>query len=445
MTATALLLLSSSSSLAFELPAHSSFYVMDGSCCGGEESDPHAVHGFETEKGNFILSGKMFDASGLEDGFIVKLPNSLPSKTIFLSDEEEFNLDWSVKIGATGKRDGINAAASQGGAVFAGGYLENQRGIIDSHLVKLDTASGAIVWSHSFPSDNKNRESAIETIIQSSHNGLLIAGVKNSKPGTLEGFKSYGNPVTGNAYLMFFQEKQLAVDIAPIQPAWEIVLKDATSIKHAAELPTLDGYVLAAHSRLEEANAKVIKITENGQIEWQLDIPDHGELTAISPTTQGYFLSGHKMDEFGGIDASISKVSLEGKLLWIKRYGNPSGGKLIFSDLNSGNPTMIYDECWGITEFRKGLVAACGTGIEDCEELEQNLRAICQDDPRNIWRSYLIHIDYSGNLISQRLSSFHFDEKDVVSTASEWVFTTSRGNLASVVDLDFGVGIEVLK
>ena len=62
---------------------------------------------------------------------------------------------------------------------------------------------------------------------------------------------------------------------------------------------------------------------------------------------------------------------------------------------------MIYDECWGITEFRKGLVAACGTGIEDCEELEQNLRVICEDDPRTTWRSYLIHVDYSGNLISQ--------------------------------------------
>ena len=64
----------------------SSLYVTDGSCCGGEESDLHTVRGFETEKGNFILSGKMIDASGLEDGFIVNRPNSLPSTSIFLSD-----------------------------------------------------------------------------------------------------------------------------------------------------------------------------------------------------------------------------------------------------------------------------------------------------------------------------------------------------------------------
>ena len=137
----------------------------------------------------------------------------------------------------------------------------------------------------------------------------LISGVKNSKPGILEGFKSYGNPVTGNAFIMFVEEKQLASDTALIEPTWEIVVKDAIPIKHAAELPTLDGYVLAAHSRVEEAIAKVIKITANGQIEWQLDIPEHGELTAISATVKCYFLSGHKMDEFGGIDASYSHVS----------------------------------------------------------------------------------------------------------------------------------------
>ena len=78
--------------------------------------------------------------------------------------------------------------------------------------------------------------------------------------------------------------------------------------------------------------------------------------SAIAPTEQGYFLSGHKMDEFGGIDASISKVSLEGKILWSKSYGNPSGGKSIFSDLTSGNPTLIYDECWGITEYKNCLL-----------------------------------------------------------------------------------------
>ena len=37
------------------------------------------------------------------------------------------------------------------------------------------------------------------------------------------------------------------------------------------------------------------------------------------------------------------------------------------------------------------------------------------------------------------------EDEDVPSTASEWVFTTNRGGLASVVDLSFGMGLEILK
>ena len=176
------------------------------------------------------------------------------------------------------------------GAIFSGGYLENQRGIIDSHLVKLDEATGAVVWLHSYPSEHKNTVGAIESIIRLSDNSLLIAGVKNSRPGTLEGFKSYGNPVTGDAYIMYFSEKQVDLDSAPVNPAWEIFLTGAKSVKHAEEIPLLDGYILAVHGHGDEAIAKVVKISLNGQVEWELDIPDHGKLTAIAATEGGFLV-----------------------------------------------------------------------------------------------------------------------------------------------------------
>ena len=91
----------SSLSSASGLPREKSFFVMDGSCCGGEETDPHAVHGVETETGAFILSGKMIDQSGMEDGFIIKIPSSLPDEKVFLHEEEEFNLDWFIPVSYT--------------------------------------------------------------------------------------------------------------------------------------------------------------------------------------------------------------------------------------------------------------------------------------------------------------------------------------------------------
>ena len=437
-----------SSIWASDYPSEKSFFVMDGSCCGGEETDPHAVHGIETETGAFVLSGKMIDQTGMEDGFIIKIPGSLPDEKIFLNEEEEFNFDWFVKLGNVNKRDGINAAASSEGSIFAVGYMQSQRGFIEGYLVKLDGRSGDIIWDRSFPSNKKNSEGAIESIIRTSDNGMLVAGVRNSEKGTLEGFKSYGNPVSGNAYVMYFSENQIYSEIAPENPIWEVEIKGAVSVKHLAEVPDGHGYILAMHADGDSAEAKVLKISTSGEFEWELDVPKHGELTAIVATHKGYFLSGHKEDQSGGIDASMSMISHSGRFVWNKTFGNPTGGDLIFSGLDSGNRKLIYDECWGITQFRNGLVLACGTGIEECVDLSDNLLLVCEDDPRTTWRSYLVHTDFSGNLVWQRASSFIFDDdedEDVSSTASEWVFTTANGDLASVVDLDFGMGIEVLK
>ena len=433
---------------ASDFPKQKSFIVMNGSCCGGEESDPHAVHGIQTESGAFVLSGKIIDRSGYEDGFVVKVPHSLPDGQIFLHPEEEFNFDWIVKIGKMSKRDGINATASLKGAIFAGGYMQNPNGVINGYLAKLSENSGDLIWARSFPSKIKTKESAIETVIRSADNAILVAGVINADEGSLEGFKSYGNPVSGDAFVMYFSEKQVTSKIAPESPIWELKIKDALAVKYMEELPSGDGFLLAVHGDEEPAIAKVIKISFDGRKMWELDIPKHGELTAITVTENGYFLSGHKADNFDGIDASISKLSLDGEFLWNKSFGNPKGGDLIFSGLDEGDPRLIYDECWGITEFKNGLVLACGTGIEHCEDLGDDLMSVCENDPRNIWRSNLIHVDFSGNLIWQRASSFVFegeDGEDLPSTASEWVFTTKSGNLASVVDLSFGVGLEILK
>ena len=90
---------------------------------------------------------------------------------------------------------------------------------------------------------------------------------------------------------------------------------------------------------------------------------------------------------------------------------------------------------------------ACGTGIEACAGHTGSIKKECESDPRLNWRSYLAKIDAEGILVWEVASSFSFPEEqsdDLPSTASEWVFTTKNGDLASVVDLDFGFGLEIL-
>ena len=75
------------------LPQTMLYAVLDGSCCGGEESDPHAVHGIEVLNNGFILSGKSIDHKGSEEGFVIKLPQNMPNERLYLHEEEEYNFD----------------------------------------------------------------------------------------------------------------------------------------------------------------------------------------------------------------------------------------------------------------------------------------------------------------------------------------------------------------
>ena len=113
---------------------------------------------------------------------------------------------------------------------------------------------------------------------------------------------------------------------------------------------------------------------------------------------------------------------------------------------------MVLDECWGISAISDGgAVIACGTGIEECEMFENDnkLYEQCSNDPRTTWRSLLIRVDKNGKQLWQHVDSFAFpgeeDEFDVPSTASEYVFITSDDHIASVVDLGFGIGLQILE
>ena len=58
----------------------------------------------------------------------------------------------------------------------------------------------------------------------------------------------------------------------------------------------------------------------------------------------------------------------------------------------------------------------------------------------------VVTLKTGDRVISELKEIFEGEEdEDLPSTASEWVFKTKSGNLASVVDLSFGVGLEILK
>ena len=439
------------------LPKTKLYAVTDGFCCGGEESDPHAVHGFEVLDKGFVLSGKGIDSKGTEEGFVIKFPDNLPYESIFLSPDEEHSFDWVYLFGSPGKRDGANGAVSIFDSVFVAGYKENNSGVINGYLAKVSLQDGKLKWEKSFESMSKNKSSAFESILITSDQGLILSGVTNSHKDSFEGFKSYGNPQSGETLVMYFDKETLISDNPPKNPSWEIILKNSRSGITIKEITEDNSFAIATKTNNEEGIAKIIKIDSRGKVVWSKKYPNFGEITDIDISSlngreDGIFISGHKHDNFDGIDGSIGKVSLDGKLIWNFSFGNPLGGKNKFSEIKNKNEKMVLDECWGISAISDGgAVMACGTGIEECEMFENDnkLYEQCSNDPRTTWRSLLIRLDKNGKQLWQHVDSFFLpgeeDEFDVPSTASEYVFITSDNHIASVVDLGFGIGLQILE
>ena len=421
-----------------------SFYAAMGEECCGE--DPHPVHGVEATDGGFVLCGKSIDESGGRDGFIVKIGSSLPTGMVYLGEDSDHSYSWSQTFGSAGTNEVANAVASLSDAVFVVGMATSNSGQSQRLMNKYDSLTGTLIWSQTF-SESTDGDSAFESVVTTSDGGLILAGYTNGEEGSAEGFKSYGNPIGGEANVMYFSSEQLQSSSPPTGPTWEQQYEDLGSVRSIRVMEDM-GYVFVA-SKIESLY-EVVRIDMVGVELWRTALTDYGEATDIAVLEDngeytGFSVVGHVGLSDGGIDGSVSKLNLEGGIEWMRTYGDPIGGVHEFAGLDSGNPRLIFDECWGVQPTNDGgMVVACGTGIEGCDEygLGSGLRSECRSDPRTKWRSLILGIDALGEQVWHRTDSYYFDEEtEAAASASEYMIATSNGTFASVIDQDFGIGL----
>ena len=110
-----------------------------------------------------------------------------------------------------------------------------------------------------------------------------------------------------------------------------------------------------------------------------------------------YILGGHTVplnpdgsDGPGGWEGTAIKVNRSTKaMMWLKTFGNPNNGP---------NPSVIFDECYGVRALPWGGYAlACGTGIEP--------PYVNEDDPFNVWRAYVARLSSGGDVLWARTYS----------------------------------------
>ena len=421
------------------------FYVgLTESCCG---EDPHPVHGIATPDGGYLVVGKTLAKAEGWGGFALKLGPPAPmGNGVLLEPGESPSFRWSIALGeGSGKSALLNAASSQSSVFLAGLHTESG-GHTAMYLAKHSLEDGSLIWEKRFGS-----QGAIEAIQISAEGGLIAVGVVNAPMGGLEGFKSFGNPFGGQAHAFYLSPEQVAADSPPDSPTWSKTYGQHGTIKALRPLPsTLGGFIFLLGS--EGAPPVLMKTDDQGEPIWEQNYPGRFEATDVAlhmpgGELQGYTFAGHGGED-GALDAQLTRVDLTGEVSWALSFGDPAGGVGRFAGLDSGDPRLIYDECWGIQGLPDGgVVLGCGTGIEGCELISDGaLRSQCASDPRRTWRGYVVRFDAEGEMLWHRVDSFIEEgaEDELPDSASEYVALLPNGGFLSIVDQGFGVGLLAL-
>lgn len=425
--------------------------------------DPHAVHGIGTSDGGYLVVGKSVDASGSKEAFALKALPGNWSGYLHLSPPgatDDASWSWSLTRGSSGKQDGFNQVAEVGNACFLAGFKGVSDGSEDAFLVKVDSSTGNISWEHVLSEYTNGFSSAYEVVHATPAGGLITGGVTNAEQGGLEGFKSYGNPSSGTAFVAYYDPDLLNAANAPSSPTWRQDFSDSLTVKGVRPIGAT-GDVLVLTSAVQYPNEAILKkLDAQGVTLWSKSYPTRGEPTDLSVLAnagalKGFAFCGHGGKSSGILDSYLTALDLNGTVTWTREFGDPVGGVDKFAGFGAGNPKLIYDESWGIQATADGgMIVASGTGIEGCDPwkgTDSNQTRIsilneCVVDPRTDWRGMITKFDENGSQVWQRVDSFLSPEGEPTqSSACEYVSITSDGKLLSVNDEAFGVGLLVLE
>merc|ERR1712062_597008 len=149
----------------------------------------------------------------------------------------------------------------------------------------------------------------------------------------------------------------------------------------------------------------------------------------------------------GSIRGHMSRLSPNFDLVWNTPYNNFPGGTAEYAGLSKSSEIVILTECFGLTSTidsngnTNGFVAACGQGIEGCQEYFGNTLTTatlnqCKNDPRRTWRGTGIKVDLDGNLKWYSMNN---------ARAFEHVSRAANGKLTFVTDNPSGFGFHSLQ
>ncbi|GMI04664.1 hypothetical protein TrVE_jg1415 [Triparma verrucosa] len=417
----------------------------------GRTTDVHAVHGIQTSTGASVLVGKGDEAEGSQysDAFAVGLSST------------------GAKVWGWGSNSANGDAANSVAELSSGDLLvagwRTVGGIGKRSVTKL-SSSGSELYTATDFGDSSASHGAYEMIVLDSSNNIYVTGLNKKSDLEEMAFKSYGNVPSGTAIIEKLPASAFGAS-APTSSSvtWSREFSGYSTAKTAVPFGS-DKVAVQLYGEDGGKSAAVVVLNANdGSIVWGPTNygNDHGEGTDMTVSTDGsaLIMVGHGTGSGEvGLSGRVSKISTsDGTRSWSKSFNV------------GGNANIIYNECWGVAalEDGTGFGVSCGAGIEgdkcdqlsgqdksDCNAGIGDRRAGAKPRGKDDWQSFVFKIDGEGTLLWQRVDSYKCNNGcaanidasgfDPSSSAAEWIFPGTGGDLGIVTDEVFGLGVLML-
>ena len=411
-------------------------------CCG---VDPHPVHGAMLSDGSVVMVGKSAASGDRIAGFATRwVPQLGPAAGRFV------DTDPGVIAASVAWPPGsamVQAVEADGAIVAVGFRIPSPGEAAVGVAVRLDPGTLAETGRVEIEGPERGTSAVLESVAVDASGRIIMGGSWGVAADAIEGLKSFGNVVDGRGIAIAVDPAAWsAAGAATTTPgALGAAVREVPEVHSIKSLRTADAAIVGVGHDDDEVSGMVWMVSDLTDHRWTRFDDDY-ELTdaVVVQGSDGEFaavLVGH-----GGpstIDGHAKMVRANGEVVWSASFGNPGLQPEDMPDAPLAPDDFIFDECWGVAATPSGVVIGCGSGIEGCDAVDATAkeRQQCQSDPRRVWRSHVVGVSLDGAVQWSRTDAFVSEEGEAFESASEFVFTGPDGDLFSVVDHDFGVGL----
>lgn len=414
-------------------------------------NDSHLNHITHIDENTFVGSGVGLESNWEKRNglvFAVERCANIQNNDIDLAKPDPFNCNKTYKwVWGLNRKDkeeqmGYIATSPDKSYVMASGVIQNWNlSGYKRWLVKLDAQTGAEIWRVILPESDAGagKFSGYESLAFTPDGGLIAGGFGNAI-NVFPSFKSGGQVEFGTP---LFQKIPASVVNSTTKPKnisfeWTFECNQANGCSEMAvgSVKTMKLYndngvnkiaaTVGAAPNVVILNADTGALEQYKNIQWNnLDIQDVRPLMQDGAVT-GFGITGLQRNTIPkGVDECISNSGCQVTMghtsmltanlepVWNYPFNDFTGGTGDYLGLTSGNGQMVLTECWGLevdTDANgnaKGLIAACGQGVEGCDaeslaDSSQALQDRCKTDPRSTWRGTVTYHDLNGNMLWYR-------------------------------------------